>query len=149
MNQITLPWLKELNDILVWTITHIQPISEWQISIAWIPAIIGLTTLASYFYWYPDTDFVRDISSIFGSMWHIINMITFGGAGKVAGLFAYGLSGSFNLFKSCLQKVGSLFRGGGGTDVGVGTSPISSVASSVASAASSTTELPDPTTTGT
>lgn len=119
LNQITLPWLNELNNILVWVVNHVQPISEWQISIGWIPVIISLTTLASYFYWYPDTDFSRDMSAIFGSVWTILNVVTFGLPNKVVGLFTWSIGGIYNAILSpVLNVIQSIFRWFGGTNAG-------------------------------
>lgn len=52
-----------MNYILHWVIDHVQPVTSWNISILWVPLIVSLTSLASYFYWYPDTAFTNDVSA--------------------------------------------------------------------------------------
>lgn len=91
----------------MWSIKHVQPISEWQVSIAWIPAIIGLTSIISYFYWYPDTSFARDMGTIFGTVWNLVNIVTFGIPSKVVGLFTWTLGGGVSLLRSGFDR----FRG--------------------------------------
>lgn len=142
LNHITIPWLQELNDILVWTINHVQPISEWNISIAWIPVIISLTSLASYFYWYPDTDFSRDMLLIFGSVWRLFNIVTFGVPSKVLGVFNWTFTRTISLFTFTFDKLKSLCRWLGGTSNGMGVPGNIALDEEIP-------ELPDTTTTGT
>lgn len=146
LNQITLPWLQELNNILVWTLNHVQPIAEWHISIAWIPAIIGLTTLASYFYWYPETDFTRDMSTILGSVWTIFNVVTFGLPNKVVGLFVWSFGGVYNFIVTPVFNIfHSIYQWFRGTNVGL---PVN-LDGGLAAPNIEIPELPDPTTAGT
>lgn len=141
LNQITIPWLQELNDILVWTINHVQTISEWQFSVMWVPVIISFTTLASYFYWYPEADFTKDMGTIFGTIWKSTNIVTFGLPSKVLELITWSTTGIFSFLGSAFTKFKSFFRTIGGTTVGGNPTNLDT---NIPTAP----ELPDATTTG-
>ena len=68
LNNVTLPWLQEVSSLLNWITVHVQPISGWQVSIAWLPVIIGISSAATYFYNFPDSSFTVD-------MWNIVQRL--------------------------------------------------------------------------
>lgn len=106
LNQITLPWLQEVNNLLQWIITNSQPISDWNINVAWIPAIIGITTVLSYFWWFPDSPFSLEVFNFWNGLRNFFNTITFGLFNKFLNLISYPIGGGLFIIK----KAGSLVR---------------------------------------
>lgn len=113
LNHVTLPWLQEMNSILQWVVTHVQPVSDWHISIAWIPVIIGLTSLATYFYWFPYSDFSTDLWSLYNAIGSgllrfkdILSICTFGASDGLYNLLSYPVVGAWYIIK----KTGSVFK---------------------------------------
>ena len=74
-----------MSSALQWIISHIQPISEWHISVAWLPLIIGFSTIFTYLWAFPEAPFTNDIHSLFNriiqfrfTLSNFLNLITFG-----------------------------------------------------------------------